>query len=135
MDDIRQRTDASVPPGPGHRRPAFESALERAENEGWPQPGRAFAPPSGFAPRVLAYLRARFAFPAGRDELTLEQLYERLLKLSIRDRAVRARLDSLMTVIANDISDAKRFPLLGVPAVGARPMSAWRERYGAIDRL
>ena len=133
MDDSRQHMHASMPPGAGHGRPTTVCALERAENEGWPQPG--VAPPSGLASRMLAYLRARVVFHGGRDELTLEQLYERLLEISIRDRSARAQLDSLMTVIAADIRDAKRFPLLGVPAVGARPMSAWHERYGAIDRL
>jgi hypothetical protein len=133
MDDLRQRMHASMPPDAGHGWPTTACALERAGKEGWPQPG--VAPPPGLASRVLACLRARVAFRAGRDELTLEQLYERLLRISIRDRSTRARLDALMSVIAADISDAKRFPLRGVPAVVARPMSAWRERYGVIDRV
>jgi hypothetical protein len=88
---------------------------------------------------MFARLRARMALLAVRDEVTLPQLYERLLQVSIRDRSARARpdvrLESLLTVIAVDISDAEHLPLLGVPATGARPMSAWRERYGAFDRL
>jgi len=135
MDDhIRPATAMAIGQQHGMDAKAPSSAMQRAENEGWP-PGRHLpARRPGFASRVVAFLRAEVGFFNDDAEMTLEQLYDRLLSVAARDRTARARLDKLLMLMAIDIGDAKRYPALGVPAASARPMSAWRERYAGIDR-
>ena len=139
--DEHIRPATAIPMGQSH---AMEShameaiapsgAMQRAENEGWP-PGRLPASRRpGFVSRITAFLRSEARFFSSHNEMTLEQLHDRLLTIAARDRTARARLDKLLLLVAIDIDDAKRYPALGLTATSPLPMSAWRERYTGIDR-
>lgn len=108
-------------------------ALHDAENEGWPQPGRAVAAKSTFFGKIASFFRDEYASATSSSDITLEQLYRELMSAAARDRLARNKFQKMMFVIASDIRDAKAFPLAGLPVDVARPMSAWRERYNGLD--
>lgn len=108
-------------------------ALHDAGNE-------ARTPSSGTAPgestffgKVASFFRDEYGSSASSSDITLEQLYRDLMSAAAKDRLARNRFQKMMFVIASDIRDAKAFPLAGLPADVARPMSAWRARYNGLD--
>lgn len=109
------------------------SALHDTENEGWPQTGGTVPVKSTFFGRIASFFRDEYGSSASSSDITLEQLYRDLMSAAAKDRLARNKFQKMMFVIASDIRDAKTFPLAGLPADVARPMSAWRERYNGLD--
>lgn len=87
-----------------------------------------------FARRLASYFMGEYAFLTANGDITLEQLYRKLLLAEAKDTRARAKFHEMMYAMASDLRAQKESPLAGLPVSLARPMSAWRERYNELDR-
>lgn len=101
-----------------------DSALESAENEGWPTQVPARTKRLAFTGKIARYFRGEYAFPTASSDIALEQLYRKLMLADAKDTRVRKRFHEMMYVMSSDLRAEKESPLPGLPTGLARPMSA-----------
>ena len=132
MKHTKRETQVAV--GKNGYRGGGGSALESAENEGWPIQTPSTTNRLTFAGKIARYFRGEYAFLTASSDITLEQLYRKLMLADAKDTRARKRFQEMMYAMASDLRAEKESPLAGLPADLARPMSAWRERYNELDR-
>lgn len=88
----------------------------------------------GLLAKLSGYLKGEYVFLTASSDLTLDQLYRKLILADAEDTRARTRFQEMMYVMASDLRAERDAPLAGLPAGLARPMSAWRERYNELDR-
>jgi len=83
--------------------------------------------------RISSFFRKEYLALTASKDITLEQLYHRLLAISVRDRKARTKFEEMMFLMALDIKDSVEFPLDEGASKTAKPMTAWLERYKYLD--
>ena len=111
-----------------------DAALDVAEDESRPPAGPIKPGKITFAGKLAGYFRREYVFLTANSDITLEQLYQKLLLVDAEEKRARAKFREMMFVMASDLREARKSSLAGSPAGLARPMSEWRERYSELDR-
>jgi hypothetical protein len=95
-------------------------------------------PPSRPAARLFAglrrYLRQEQAFWTANNDVELSQLLDRLRAVVDSDRGLRKAASPLIFLIGSDLLKSQRGDPLGLSAISARPMRAWRQRYNGLEK-
>lgn len=110
------------------------ASLRIAENEVLPsavstKPGRI-----PFAEKLTRYFRREYISLTANSDITLDQLYRKLMLADAEDKRARASFREMMFVMASDLREARKSSPAGSSPGLARPMSEWRKRYGEIER-
>lgn len=132
MKHVKRETEV-VARGQGIRADG-DAALDVVEIEGLPpvvltNPGR-----GKFVRKLARYFKGEYAFLTANSDITLDQLYRKLVLADAEDTRARNRFREMMFLMASDLREERQSPLAGSSAGMAKPMSAWRERYNELDR-